>query len=198
MIMTKFHFNVFCNPNYTQKIQKRFAYTDKDVVQLLKKNNRTTITHQYSSYDPNASKIIKAIKNRDYKTVKELAKVSNINGHDRCENTPLTDAASRGDNDGIKFLITEVNANIHASCDCPYNKTALHYAAEGGHTDTVKLLLELGANPNMLDSRKYTALDVAKNDGIKRVLELNGGMHGAKLPKILINIPRKGLCNLIK
>ena len=32
-----------------------------------------------------------------------------------------------------------------------HQKTALHYASEGGHYDTVGLLLERGANPNTRD-----------------------------------------------
>jgi len=184
-------------PNYPTFIPRRFAYTDKDVTNLLKKNT-TVVTDRYSSYDSNAGAIIKAVRVHDFNKVRELTKTSNINGHDWKENTPLTDAASRGDNDAIKFLITEMKANIHASCDCPHNKTALHYAAENGHHETVRLLLRLGANPNILDSRKYTALDVAKTEEVKQILISSGSMNGSDLPKVLLAIPRKGSCKQIK
>ena len=32
-----------------------------------------------------------------------------------------------------------------------FQKTALHYASEGGHHDTVRVLLESGADPNTRD-----------------------------------------------
>lgn len=105
----------------------------------------------------------------------------NVNGHTKGENTPLTDAAARGDTKGVEFLLRNLKANPHASCDCPHHKTALHYAAENGHHDTVKMLLKYNANPNVLDSRQYTAIDVAKNQQVKQVLQLEGGAQGRQV-----------------
>lgn len=48
-----------------------------------------------------------------------------IDGHTGGENTPLTDAAHRGDVNGIEFIVVELGANIHASCGCHIIK--LHY-----------------------------------------------------------------------
>ena len=38
--------------------------------------------------------------------------------------------------------------DVHSS---QYQWTALHYAIEGGHHDTVRVLLERGADPNTCD-----------------------------------------------
>lgn len=149
---------------------KKFVRTyvsDVNALEIFKK--RPTVRIQ-SNYDPKAKNIITALKNQDYDKVKVLARTTNINGHDMFENTPLTDAACRGDNKAINFLVNELGASLHATCHCPDNKTALHYASERGHLRTVELLLKLGADPKMLDSRKYTAIDVAKDDKIKQVL----------------------------
>ena len=178
--------------------QKRYKFTDRDITNLLKKKPNNVIVNRYSRYDPKVKLIIQALKDKRYNDVKKLAIKLDIDGHDRGENTPLTDAACRGDNDAVRFLIKEMGANIYSSCDCPYNKTALHYASENGHAETVKLLLELGANPNVLDSRKYTALDIAKINEIKKLLISNGGMVGNELPKVLIDIPRQGNCKLMQ
>ena len=141
--------------------------SDGNVLTMFKTKPATRIV---STYEPNAKAIISALKVQDYDKVKVLARKSNINGHDWLENTPLTDASSRGDDKAVKFLISELGASPHATCHCPDHKTALHYASEYGHKSTVELLLKLGADPNLLDSRKYKALDVAKNDSVRNVL----------------------------
>jgi len=47
--------------------------------------------------------------------------------------------------------------------------TALHYASENGHAAAVRTLLELGANPDVLDSRKCKPIDVSKSAEIKHI-----------------------------
>ena len=39
-------------------------------------------------------------------------------------------------------------------------RTALHYASEGGHHDTVRVLLERGADPNTRDKVSGTCVDI--------------------------------------
>lgn len=94
-------------------------------------------------------------------------------------------------------LINSIDNHL-MTCACPHHRTALHYAAEYGHIDSVKLLLKLGANSNILDSRSYTTLDVAKTNDIKNILISNGAMNGDKMPKILLSVPRKGNCKYIE
>lgn len=166
---------------------------DSDLIMAVRRSNE----NRYSVYDKNANAIIKALQNGEYKVVNELAKISNINGHDKHENTPLTDAAKRGDNFAINYLVTKLGASLHMSCDCPHNKTPIHYAAEYGRNESVALLLKLGSNPNILDSRSYTPLDIAKNNTIKTLLINAGGCKGNQVPSHKIVLPRKGSCNLI-
>ena len=41
--------------------------------------------------------------------------------------------------------------DVHWYYSSQYQRTALHYASEGGHHDTVRVLLESGTDPNMYD-----------------------------------------------
>lgn len=149
--------------------------SDNDIIHAIK--SRPTIVR--SRYEKNASVIIKEVKNGNYNAVRILAKKSNINGYNFWENTPLTDAAKRGDVKAIKFLIEELGANVHASCDCPDNKTALHYAVENGNSEAVEALISLGASPALKDAQGYTAFDVVpdQNDKIIQILNRESKLY---------------------
>jgi ankyrin repeat protein len=169
----------------------RFFATDLDITKRLQKSQISRISIE----EPRANTLIKAIAQRDYKQAVALVESGvNVNGHNRSENTPLTDAAARGDTEGVTFLLTKLRANPHASCDCPFHKTALHYAAENGHVETVAVLLKHGAQANALDSRKYTALDVAKTPAVKaKLLEfhsLPGKVIAEDRVKVHMYLPR--------
>jgi ankyrin repeat protein len=166
---------------------------DQDLIRMAQKPT----TRVYSKYEPKANNIISALKSGNYNLVRTLAKTADINGHNRGENTPLTDAAERGDNKAIRFLIQEMKADLHTSCDCPYNQTALHYASSCGHLETAKLLISLGADPNALDSRGKTPIDLAKNSQIQGLLRDHGCLSGMNIPKHRVILPRKGSCQSI-
>lgn len=163
--------------------QVRFI-TDADILKNLKQKP-TTLVDRNSRYDANVKTLLPYIEKGDYVMAKQIVKKYNIqiDSHDWFENTPLTDAAMRGNQRAVKFLIEEMGANPHASCACPHHKTALHYAAECGHDEVVELLLKYGAQPNILDSRNYTALDVAKTKKIKKLLISRGGQPGSRVPR---------------
>ncbi|XP_043916521.1 ankyrin repeat and SOCS box protein 18 isoform X2 [Protopterus annectens] len=59
---------------------------------------------------------------------------------------PLCITASRGYKDCLRYLL-ENRAHVNAA---PGGKAALHHACENAHTDCVELLLDHGANPNLL------------------------------------------------
>ena len=161
-------------PRFSPTNLKLFA-TDADVLKKFQKSQ----VNRVSVLEPRANELIKAIRIKDFEKAKLLVNAGvNVDGHTSLENTPLTDAAKRGDTKGVEFLLKNLKANPHASCDCPHHKTALHYAAENGHLDTVNKLLEYGANPNVLDSRRYSAIDLATTLAIMETLKLHGGNDG--------------------
>jgi hypothetical protein len=99
--------------------------------------------------------------------------------HDKGENTLLAEAAKQGDVEAIRFAIGTLGSSPDSSCDCPAHKTALHYAVERGHLSAVKCLLELRADPNLINSYGQTPLDIAmvtKNEHICLALKGYGAM----------------------
>jgi ankyrin repeat protein len=60
-------------------------------------------------------------------------------------------------------LLLDFGADVNAVG--PKGKTALHYAATGGHSGLVKLLLDRGADATLKDDDSETALDLARATG---------------------------------
>jgi len=50
------------------------------------------------------------------------------------------------------------------------HRTVLMYAAKGGHADSVRLLLQHGANARQKDAEGWTALEYARTPEIRRLL----------------------------
>ena len=71
-------------------------------------------------------------------------------------------AAERGDTEILKVLLNskaEIDAvGKQTNRGISKGQTALHAAIEGGKTHAAKLLLERGANPNIIDKWKETPL----------------------------------------
>jgi len=144
---------------------------------IKSQNNQTRVTLKRKSvYDLRASQLIKETQKGNFTKVKELIDQGvNIDSHDWHENTPLTDAADRGDLRGVKELLN-LGANPYASCDCPDHNTALHYAAIKGHLQIVEFLLCYGVDPNVMNGKSKTPLELATSLETKRVLNARGGM----------------------
>jgi Ankyrin repeats (3 copies)/DnaJ domain len=100
--------------------------------------------------------------------------------HDANENTLLTQAAKDGDLEAVRFAVNTLQASLDTSCDCPEHRTALHYASECGHEEIVEFLLESGANPNLINSRGQTALDIASTHNRERIASLIEHKGGVK------------------
>nr|WP_253308677.1 ankyrin repeat domain-containing protein [Rickettsia endosymbiont of Ceutorhynchus assimilis] len=79
-------------------------------------------------------------------------------------------AAQNGDISAVNYLLTkntDVNTPDHTK------QTALHYAARNGHDDIVKLLLDHGANVNVITpDYGWTALHLAARNGYDGIVEV--------------------------
>lgn len=91
--------------------------------------------------------------------------------------TPLMVASTYGSVDVVKLIISSSNADLNKACGVD-KTTALHCAASGGSLkaiDVVKLLLEGGADPNLVDANGYCPVDVIvvppKLENLKSSLE---------------------------
>ncbi len=72
-------------------------------------------------------------------------------------------AASLGTNEALRILLEVVG--LEATMVGPDGWTPLHYAAKEGHTETIRLLVQAGANPNAIDANGRTPLHVAAGAG---------------------------------
>jgi len=79
----------------------------------------------------------------------------------------------------VKYLI---NKGVDINAVNLWQRTALFSAVEDKpEVDVITLLLENGANPNILDNGKRAALDVAKSNQIKDLLKKYGAKTGREI-----------------
>lgn len=101
---------------------------------------------------------------------------ANINGTDSKygRGTPHLITAVLGNNEFAKLLI-ESGAQVNE--DDSYWRTALHYAANNGHVDTVAALIQAGADVDKSDQKRLTPLMYAADKGHVEVVRalLNAG-----------------------
>lgn len=71
--------------------------------------------------------------------------------------TPVWRAAECGHAQMIQLLV-EHDADIHQPFGGALDYSALHIAAHNGHTEAIKMLISLGANPNSMDREDNTPL----------------------------------------
>eukprot|EP00656_Telonema_subtile_P009642 TRINITY_DN14547_c0_g1_i1.p1 TRINITY_DN14547_c0_g1~~TRINITY_DN14547_c0_g1_i1.p1 ORF type:complete len:267 (-),score=86.52 TRINITY_DN14547_c0_g1_i1:159-959(-) len=133
--------------------------------------------------------LMKACTAGDVETVKGLLADNKylVNSQDSLELTALHHAADMGQVRGQKAVDAQqrwfspylqlVRALLSAGADAnattkDYHRTALHYAAHHNHPEMIKALLEAGADKSLVDTRRQTAMDVAKSAGHLEVAEL--------------------------
>jgi len=150
------------------------------VTKLIHKSSKNISSFRESECDPNIKTLIPMIESGEYTKLMKLIRddMISIDAHNRSENTLLSHSAKIGDIKAVKFLIHDIEVNVHASCSCTNHKTALHYASENGHYDIVQILLWAKASPNEVNSMNQTALDVALTEDIKKLLILKNGVNG--------------------
>ena len=88
---------------------------------------------------------------------------ANINAKDKSGGTPLHQAAYKGHTDTVKALTAVKGVNLN-SRDLQ-EETPLHWAARYGKTEIAEALIEAGANVNLKNNERKTALDMAKASG---------------------------------
>lgn len=141
----------------------------------------------------------------DSNTIEQLISYSaQVEAQDTCGLTPffwvLTNSNQQVGIHAARVLIAH-GANIEQKID---GETALHRAVKLGATETVKFLVERGADVNAVDGKKRTALDLARTDERELILFLK--QNGAKtsedffgiissLPSSLLNPSIPGASN---
>ena len=91
-------------------------------------------------------------------------------------------AAKVGFTGVIKFFIDKLSPDLNQQSG-EFSRTALHYAAEGGHEDTVSLLLSRGSSVDPHDTSQLTPLSLAAFEGraeVFRTLIKNGAKVSQK------------------
>ena len=106
--------------------------------------------------------LIQAIKLKDESRVK-LLMYAQVNPNEKNDEgfTPLYFAAQYLTPETLTLLL---DRGARVNLPSKYNLTPLMTAAAAGRADNVKVLLEYGADPNLLDDKEFTALDHAFNN----------------------------------
>jgi len=103
----------------------------------------------------------------------------------------LLEACKRGNLNFLNRIITENHGKVNLDVQDGLGNTALHYSAQGGHTDTLQKLLDHKANPNIRNQVGDTALHKAVSKGDKNNIRLlceNGADANVKNNKNLTPI----------
>jgi uncharacterized protein len=94
--------------------------------------------------------------------------------------TPLGLAAFFGHPDAVRFLIGR-GADVHAVARNPMRVQPLHAATAARDVESVRLLLEAGADPDAQQQEGWTALMAARRHGDQEIVDLLLA-HGAHDP----------------
>ncbi|XP_059484505.1 ankyrin repeat and SAM domain-containing protein 1A-like [Neocloeon triangulifer] len=100
-----------------------------------------------------------------------LAHEASVNIVDSKGSSPLHLAAWSGNEDVVRLLLCRGPSVPKVNLTTKDNETALHCAAQYGHTVVVALLLEHGCDPNIRNCRGETALDLAAQYGRLETVE---------------------------
>lgn len=91
--------------------------------------------------------------------------------------TPLMRCAMKGRADLVEMLL-EVGADVNAVASDVGGGTALYYAAQGGHIEIARTLLNHGADPRLPDRvLGLTPIDIAARNGHDAVVQLLRGIE---------------------
>ncbi|CAD5212334.1 unnamed protein product [Bursaphelenchus xylophilus] len=127
-----------------------------------------------NSANETAELIFQAIHYRNADLLTDLTSANqSILGHIRASDgrTPLHFAAAHGVDDCVRVLCDYVDVDAVTSVDEGL-KTALLLAAQAGHVETVRILIQQGADPFFCDANGYSALQLAHLNNHGRVAEV--------------------------
>lgn len=114
--------------------------------------------------------------------ITEMIPPTNENKHD----FELLEAARAGDDDKIREVILKTLNEVDGKCKFQ-GRTALHLAAQGGHANLAKILLEKGSNMQQKSSSGETAFFMAIKEGhtavVHILLENGASVHEKSNPK---------------
>lgn len=115
-------------------------------------------------------------RNNDLELVKMLlARGADVDAIDAYDCTPLLHCAQRKVPEVMVALI-EAGADVNHQSEATRGWTALHAAANTGDTETLRILLEAGADPSIKDDDGKTAAELA-NDEVAKLLPASEGEH---------------------
>lgn len=138
------------------------------VEQAIMESNGQIVNTKDSSNGDTALHIVVA--RRDLTWLSYLvSKGADVNAHNDRQVTPLQIAVDLGWNDGVQFLLAH-GASIEATNDA--GETPLITATHRKNIGIMRMLLDAGANPGRADNSGRTALDYAKLDNDRAVLDL--------------------------
>ncbi|XP_057340968.1 ankyrin repeat and sterile alpha motif domain-containing protein 1B isoform X4 [Microplitis mediator] len=86
--------------------------------------------------------------------------------------SPLHLAAWAGDADIVRLILSQGPSVPNVNLTTKDNETALHCAAQYGHTEVVAQLLQYGCDPSIRNSRGESALDLAAQYGRLETVQL--------------------------
>ncbi|MBM3610480.1 MAG: hypothetical protein FJX18_03005 [Alphaproteobacteria bacterium] len=112
-----------------------------------------------------------------------LAVRPNMSGVDKSGRTALHYAAAGGFNEIITKLYKQKDAGLDLNTQSNDRTTAMHEAAINKHDDTVKMLIQLGADQTLKDSKGKIAVDYLPDGGKKILDELNPPKPKEEKPK---------------
>ncbi|XP_012145707.1 ankyrin repeat and SAM domain-containing protein 1A isoform X3 [Megachile rotundata] len=91
--------------------------------------------------------------------------------------SPLHLAAWAGDAEIVRLILTQGPSVPKVNLTTKDNETALHCAAQYGHTEVVAQLLQYGCDPSIRNSRGESALDLAAQYGRLETVQLLVSMY---------------------
>lgn len=93
-----------------------------------------------------------------------------MNVKDVNKNTPLMEAALKGNLECCQKLISKSPLIVDINVENLLGKTALHKAAYNGHDGIVELLLKNGADPKLTDNDGKKPIDYAIDENTRKIL----------------------------